>query len=56
MKKQTSKLKLSRETLTRLGARDLDAAFGASVGDYTCNSCTSLDCATSNGPFACVCP
>jgi hypothetical protein len=55
MKKQTRKLRLAKETITRLGERDLGAAHGASAGDFTCNTCTSLDCATSNGPVACLC-
>jgi hypothetical protein len=56
MKKQMKKLSVSRETIVRLNERNLDAAHGGvSTGDYTCNTCTSLDCATSNGPFVCIC-
>jgi hypothetical protein len=63
MKKQAKKLKLCKETISRLSERDLDVAVGATTGDYTCNNCatftcntcTSLDCATSNGPIACIC-
>ncbi len=55
MKKNAKKLKLSRETVQRLGGPDLEGVAGGYTAEgYTCLLQT-CGCRTSNGPVACLC-